>query len=85
MQKAKTSSYAHISSIVTVGPCPRVKMNSPDRRPGVLLDERSRVVYPLGYKCLQGNNVVIFPKLFGLFTVRINECTQTWYSCFRAS
>jgi len=60
MQKAKTSSYAHISSTVTVGQCPRVKMSSPDRRLGVLLDKLSRVVCRLEYKCLPDNYFAIF-------------------------
>lgn len=63
MQKAKKSSYAHISSTVTVGQCPRVKTNSPDRRLGVLLDKRSRVVYPLEYKCLPDNYFAVFQNL----------------------
>jgi len=62
-RKQKTSSYAHISSTVTVGQCPRVKMNSPDRRLGVLLDKRSRVVCPLEYKCLPDNDFAIFQNL----------------------
>lgn len=67
MQKAKTSSYAHISSIVTGWLCPRVKMNSPDRHLGVLLDKRSRVAYPLEYKCLPDNYAAIFQNLVATF------------------
>jgi hypothetical protein len=68
-RKQKTISCAHISSIVSGGLCPTVKMISPDKRLDVLFNKRGRMAYPLEYKYLPNNYFAILQTLVTLLQI----------------